>query len=661
MQMPTRPSRARRLKTFLVGRARSLQEPAIFHKLSLVAFFAWVGLGADGLSSSAYGPEEAFKALGQHHYLAIFVALGTALTIFVISGSYSQLIELFPSGGGGYLVASKLLAPGFGMVAGCALLIDYVLTIAISIAAGADALFSFFPVYTHILKLPFAVVGVLFLIVLNLRGVKESVLPLVPIFLLFVVAHLVGLGYGLVSHLLDFQTLADRTAADVQQTYTELGALGMIFLILRAYSMGAGTYTGIEAVSNGMPILREPRVATAKRTMLYMAVSLALMVLGLMFAYLLYQVVPQEGKTLNAVLFEAVTAGWGEWGALFVLVILISEAAILFIAAQGGFLAGPRVLANMAQDRWMPTRFALLSDRFVTQNGIIMMGAAALAMVLLTGGSVGLLIVLYSINVFITFVLSQLGMVRHWWMSRRSGSWKRKMAINGIGLALSVFILLSITVVKFHEGGWITLLITGALVAVVVAIRRHYRRTYQLLGKLDNLVAAAEAAIEPEEAPPRPPPSYDPSGKTAVIFVNGFNGLGLHTLFAVIRLFSGAFKNFAFVQVGIIDAGNFKGVEEVDNLRRHIREEADRYVDYMHRHGHYAERFTAVGIDVVGEVMQLAPQIQERFPQAVFFGGQLVFPEETFWTRLLHNNIVFALQRRFYHYGIPFIILPIRV
>ena len=179
--------------------------------------------------------------------------------------------------------------------------------------------------------------------------------------------------------------------------------------------MGAGTYTGIEAVSTNLPILRDPKVETARRTMQYMAASLALLAMGLVLAYILYRVSPEHGKTLNAVLLERMTAGWGEWGRWFVYVTLFSEAALLFVAAQTGFFGGPRILAYMAADRWVPTKFGGLSDRFVIQNGILIMGGAALATLVLSGGSVHLLVVLYSINVFIDFSLSQLGMLRHWW------------------------------------------------------------------------------------------------------------------------------------------------------------------------------------------------------------------------------------------------------
>ena len=420
----------RRLRTLIIGGKHDIEDTSLFHKLALIAFFAWVGLGADGLSSSCYGPEETFLALQGHTYLAVFVAIMSGITVMVIAASYSQIIELFPTGGGGYLVASKLLSPTAGMISGSALLIDYVLTITISVASGADALFSFLPQAWLPYKLVFSMAGVLILTVMNMRGVKESVLPLVPIFLIFVITHAFIIGYALVSHAGNFSALVAATGTEVARSRAELGMSGMIFLLLRAYSMGAGTYTGIEAVSNGLPILREPKVVTGKRTMRYMAISLSITVMGLIIAYLLYGARPQEGKTLNAVLFETMTNDWGSGGAAFVLVTLVSEAMLLFIAAQAGFLDGPRVLSNMALDRWFPSKFAMLSDRLVTQKGILMMGAAALATMLLTGGSVKYLVVLYSINVFITFFLSQLGMVRHWWQVRARKSTGRKNSLS---------------------------------------------------------------------------------------------------------------------------------------------------------------------------------------------------------------------------------------
>src|SRR4051794_10568148 len=171
-----------KLKSIFIGKARSLNDENLFHKVSLVALFAWVGLGADGLSSSCYGPEETFNTLGANPHLAIFVALASIVTIAALCASYAQIIALFPNGGGGYFVASKLLSPVVGVVSGSALLVDYVLTITISVASGADALFSLLPPEYHIWKLAFGFAGIAFLTLLNLRGVRESVMLWVPVF-----------------------------------------------------------------------------------------------------------------------------------------------------------------------------------------------------------------------------------------------------------------------------------------------------------------------------------------------------------------------------------------------------------------------------------------------------------------------------------------------
>jgi hypothetical protein len=657
---PASPTAGARLKRLVIGQPRNLGDRGIFGHLSIAAFLAWVGLGADGLSSSCYGPGEAFRELHTYPHLGVYVAVGTALTVFIISASYSQIIRLFPSGGGGYLVASKLLSPMAGMVSGCALLIDYTLTITVSIASGADAIFSSLPPQYGQYKVPAALAAVAVLTVMNLRGVKESVLPLVPIFLIFVGTHAFAIIYTLVSKGPDLGGAIQAVGQDTRAASTQLGVMGMLMLVLRAYAMGAGTFTGIEAVSNGLPILREPRVRTARRTMVYMAVSLAFTAMGLMLSYIvlrLPQAPPNNDPTQNAILFQSITSGWGPGVAkTFVLVTLISEGAILFVAAQAGFLDGPRVLASMAMDRWFPTRFAMLSDRLVTENGILMMGIGSAVLMVLSQGRVGLLLVLYSINVFITISLSQLGMVRHWWQTRGRGEpWRGGLTINSLGLLLSGSILVSVVVVKFDEGGWITLLVTAGLAALALGIRQHYRRVGRMLQRLDSLVP---------KVPPPPVaalPPLDKIGKTAILFVSGFNGVGLHSLLNIERLFGGIFRNFVFVHIGIVDAGNFKGVQEVDHLKAHVQGELAKYQAFCAREGYFSDCRYALGVDAVQEATRLLPDLLEKYPQAVFFGGQLVFGHDTRFSRWLHNSLVFELQRRLYGEGIPFVILPIRL
>ena len=648
-------------KDVLLGKPKDPLDPRVFHQISLVAFLAWVGLGADGLSSSAYGPEEAYLALGQHFYLALPLAILMALTVFIISASYSQIIELFPTGGGGYLVATKLLGAKAGLVSGSALIVDYMLTITISVASGADAIFSFLPPSVHGGKLAVEVLLVLFLIYLNLRGAKESVLFLLPIFLLFVVLHLFAVSLGVFPTASAIPELASRTYQEMVGDVRGMGLWSTLFILLHAYSLGGGTYTGIEAVSNGLQVLREPRVATGKKTMRYMAASLAFTASGLLLCYLLNQVAHEPGRTLNATLLEKIYGGvlspGGTATYLMVVVTLLSEAALLLVAAQAGYIDGPRVLSNMAIDSWVPHRFSYLSDHLVTRYGIWFMGLASLGFLLYTRGRVQLLVVMYSINVFLTFTLSQLGMCRHWWGVRRERSWwLRKLLLNGLGLALTATILVVTAVFKFTEGGWVTAAVTSGFIVLCYVIRSHYNRVQGALKSLDETLTTI-----PFRPDLNPVPARDPGAPTAVLIVRGFDGIGIHTLLSIPRLFPNHFKNVIFISVGVIDSSQFKGAGEIENLRRRTEEDLQSFVEFANCMGWYAERRYALGIDLMAELEKLCMATAREFPRSIFFGGKLVFEQETFFNSVLHNHTPFTLQQRLQFEGLQMIVLPIRV
>jgi amino acid transporter len=652
----------RSLKELLLGRPKDPLDPRVFHQISLIAFLAWVGLGADGLSSSAYGPEEAYLALGEHFYLALPLAILTAVTVFVISASYSQIIELFPTGGGGYLVATKLLGAKAGLVSGSALVVDYMLTITISIASSADALFSFLPVGFQPYKIFAEVLFIFGLIVLNLRGVRESVIFLLPIFLLFVVMHLVAITLGIVPHLGDMSSLVARSYSETVSEVEGMGLIATLAILLHAYSLGGGTYTGIEAVSNGLQILREPRVETGKRTMLYMATSLAFTASGILLCYLLNRVTHEPGRTLNASLFTNIYGLF--FGsdtpvtAFLVILTLITEAALLIVAAQAGFLDGPRVLSNMSLDSWAPHRLSHLSDRLVTRNGVWFMGLASLAFLLYSQGSVKLLVVMYSINVFLTFTLSQLGMCRHWWEVRKSPArWRHGLFVNGLGLLLTATILSVTVTTKFAEGGWITIFVTLVFVLLCQGVRWHYDRVRMALKRLDDTLLGIP--FQPDLS--APVPTKIPGAPTAAIIVRDFDGVAVHTLLNTQRLFPNHFKNVVFISVGVIDTGQFKGRAEIENLRRKKEEDLKSFVDFATCLGWYAEYRFDLGVDLIAELEQLCESVAKEFPRAVFFSGKLVFEEENLFTRLLHNHTPFTLQQRLQFAGRDMMILPIRV
>ena len=642
-----------RLKELFFGKPKDPLDPRVFHNISLIAFFAWIGLGADGLSSSCYGPEEAFLALGRYSHLAILLAIAVAATVFILSASYSQIIELFPTGGGGYLVATKLIGPYSGLVSGCALLVDYVLTVAMSVAASIDAIISFLPPEFHAWKLTSTVAVLLILIALNLRGIKESVMVLMPIFAVFVITHFIIILYGIFSHGSHLSPLIVDTITETRAGISEIGIFAMLFIFMRAFSLGGGTFTGIEAVSNGIQILREPRVATGKRTMMYMAFSLAFMAGGILVSYLLNDIHRVPGQTLNAALVHRLTDGW-PFGQVFFLVTLISEGALLLVGAQAGFIDGPRVMSNMAIDNWFPRRFKNLSDRLVIKDGIAVVGLAALAVVLYTRASIKILVVMYSINVFITFSLSQFAMVQHW-IQERKGTWLRKLSVNITGLFVTMGILIVTATVKFKEGGWVTIVITTLLVFFCLWVRRHYAQTSRALRHLDEILSdlpLSESASQPKKLAQQP---------TAVLMVNGYNGMGVHSYLAIHRSFPGHFKNFVFISVGVIDSDRFKGVGEIDNLKTSVGNDLNKFVELAEKTGFYAENRMILETDVTEGLETLCDQVAKEWPRKVFFMGQLVFEQETLWNRLLHNQTSYSLQRKLLFKGYEAVILPIRV
>jgi K+ transporter len=403
-------------------------------------------------------------------------------------------------------------------------------------------------------------------------------------------------------------------------------------------------------------------VATGKKTMLYMATSLAFTASGILLCYLLNQVAHEPGRTLNASLFERVYGlffGAGSSTAAFlVIVTLITEAALLVVAAQAGFLDGPRVLSNMSLDSWAPHRLSHLSDQLVTRNGVWFMGLASLAFLMYSHGNVKLLVVMYSINVFLTFTLSQLGMCRHWWDLRHSETpWRYKLAVNGFGLLLTATILFVTVTTKFAEGGWITIFVTLVFVLLCQAVRWHYDRVGQALKRLDDTLLGIP--FQPDLNAPTP--VKNPNAPTAAIVVRDFDGIAVHTLLNIQRLFPNHFKNVVFISVGVVDTGQFKGRAEIENLRLKKEEDLKSFVDFATCLGWYAEYRFDLGVDLMDELEQLCNAVAKEFPRAVFFSGKLVFEQENLFTRLLHNHTPFTLQQRLQFAGRDMMILPIRV
>jgi len=648
------------LRQRLFGKPLDPLNPQTRQHIALVAFLAWVGLGADGLSSSCYGPEEAFRALGDHTHLGLYLALATAVTVFVIALGYNQVIELFPTGGGGYKVATRLIGPYAGLVSGSALILDYVLTIAISAASGMDALFSLLPAGAGAYKLGADLALVVLLAYLNLRGMKESIVILLPIFVGFFLTHAFLIAWGILDQAASIPALVPDTLAETAGLARDHGWMFVAALFLRAYSLGGGTYTGIEAVSNNVQSLAEPRVQTGKLTMLYMALSLAFTAGGIILLYLLWDAEPIEGQTLNAVVFGSIIKSFGPSdgfmsGAALWLV-LAFEAGLLFVASNTGFLGGPAVLANMAADSWVPHQFRYLSTRLVTINGILLMAIAALAILIFSAGSVALLVVLYSINVFLTFSLSLAGLCIYWWRARgKDGRWLKRLALSGIGLAVTLGILVVTVVEKFTEGGWVTLLFTSIVVVVGLIVHRHYGETKKRIEEIDKVFAnqAFGSVVNP--------PKIDSARPTAAFIVGSSRGGGLHALLWVQRMFPGHFHNFVFLNARTVDSQSYGGAESLALLKQEATVSLNYFVNFCHSKGWAAKSYLAFGTDPIDEITRLAERVNRDFPNTIFFTSKLILEHDNWFTRMLHNQAPLALQERLHLQGMQMVILPMKL
>jgi amino acid transporter len=646
-----------KFKELFFGKSLNPFDPQAFRHIALIAFFAWIGLGADGLSSACYGPEEAFLALGENTYLALFVAFATALTVFIISLGYNQVIELFPSGGGGYKVATQLLGKYAGLVAGGALIVDYILTIAISTASGIDALFSLLPIKFLHYKLLVELLTVCFLMYLNIRGMKESIIVLLPIFVGFIVLHGILIVYGIIAHRFNFIQVVDSTVTQTYSLASVIGWFAVLGLILHSYTLGSGTYTGIEAVSNNVHHLAEPRIRTGKLTMLYMAISLAFTAAGIILLYLLWDAKAVTGQTLNAVVFGKIL-GDSYAGHLLLIATLLFESGILLVAANTGFLGGPAVLANMALDCWVPNRFRHLSSRLVTQNGVILFGVGALLILLLSQGKVSWLVILYSINVFITFSLALLGLCVYWTKHQHEAdkNWRGRFVLSALGFVIASSILIVTLLVKFTEGAWVTVIITSIVIGVCLLIKKHYGRIGLKLENLNTLLAPPlKYKATPEKIP------LDPQKPTAVFFIADNRAVGMHTLLWVLRMFPDHFYNLIFISVGVVDIQSFSGERSLNYMKYKVEANLNYFVNYCTQHDLAATKYSAYGTDLIGKLTELIEKVSAKYSNCIYFASQLSFEKDTWWLRILHNETPMTLQRYLHTEGKQLVILPMKI
>lgn len=485
-------------RTWLIGRPLPTADAPhqTIRKAVGLAVFA-----SDALSSTAYGTQEilfilAFAGVAAFG-LAIPIAGAIVALLAIITISYQQVVRAYPNGGGAYIVARDNLGELPALLAGASLLTDYILSVAVAVSSSVAQITSAFPLLFDY-RVPLAVGLVLLVMVINFRGVRESGAVFAVPSYFFLAMMFLTIGTGLVRHVTGgLGTVVDPPPLEVvaAQAITP-------FLILRAFSSGTAALTGVEAISTGTTAFREPRGRNAGITLIWMAVILGTLFLGITYLAVQIQAVPSEFETVISQLARTVFQGQG---ALY-LGTIVATTLILIMASNTSFAGFPRLSALLGEDAYLPRQFAFRGSRLVYSRGILALALLACLLVVIFRASVTGLIPLYAIGVFLSFTLSQAGMARRWWkighmapgqerqergstLRYRSG-WELRMAINGIGAALTFVVLLVFAVTKFADGAWIVLLLLPVLVIMFAAIHRHYR------------VLARDLSLEAYGAPP---------------------------------------------------------------------------------------------------------------------------------------------------------------
>ncbi len=443
---------------------------------------------SDPLSSVAYATEEILLVLTLAGAAALSysmpIAAAIAMLIVIVITSYRQTIAAYPRGGGAYIVCKDNLGIHAGLVAGASLLIDYVLTVAVSVAAGVAAITSALPAL-HPYRIWLGVLAIVFIAVVNLRGIRESGKIFAAPTYLFVVSMLAMIGYGVVGTMLGFVT-----AAPYAPHAPGLESVGVL-LLLRAFASGCTALTGVEAVSDGLPAFKAPEAHNANVVMLWLGVISVTLFLGITYLAYTIGIIPRHGETVVSQLARTIFGS----GVLYY-EIQLATTLILLLAANTSFADFPRLAYFLARDRYIPRQFANQGDRLVFSNGILILSGFAVLLLILFEGETHALIPLYAVGVFISFTLSQSSMVRRWLTLKEDGWWWR-VWISGIGAVVTGVVMLTIAATKFTHGAWIVIVLIPALIFVFVLIHRHYDEVAAQLSMEDmpNLVPMSNTVL----------------------------------------------------------------------------------------------------------------------------------------------------------------------
>ncbi len=586
----------RGLKRVLVGSPipTTLAKHERLSRITGLAVFA-----SDALSSVAYATEEILLILvlagTAALHLSVPIGFGIAALIAIVVSSYRQTILAYPKGGGAYIVTRENLGRYPSLVAGAALLIDYVLTVAVSIAAGIAAITSAMPaLYPY--RVWLCVLGVVLVTIGNLRGVRESGNLFATPTYLFIAAYLVMIGWGALGWLtgrMPAPTLDSAGAVEGTQALT-------LFLALRAFASGCAALTGIEAVSDGVPAFRRPEAANARAVLVWLGVILISLFVGITFLAHVFAIVPIEGETVASQLARRV---FGRT-VLYYFVQAVTT-LILVLAANTSFADFPRLAFFLARDRFLPRQFGNRGDRLAYSNGIIILAVLSAILLVVFRGDAHALIPLYAVGVFVSFTLSQSSMVRYWFRVRRP-RWPARATLNAVGAAATGLVMLIIATTKFTHGAWIVTLLIPCLVFLFLAIHRHYE------------AVARQLSVESVE------PRHPPAGHTVLVLVGD-------------------------VHRGMLPALEYAQALSPSARAIYVELDPDFTRRMEDRWGKWGSGMPLVVLrspyrSVVGAVLEYLDHLQQQMPHQLI---TIILPEfvpARWWQHLLHNQTALLIK-----------------
>ncbi len=560
-------------------------------------------LSLDALTSVAYGPEAIILVLAVagagalHLVLPITIAIVALLAILVFS--YRQVIDAYPMGGGAYAVSRANLGTHTSLVAAAALVVDYTLTVAVSIAAGVASLQSAFPSLDGA-TIPLCLGILLFITLLNLRGLGETARAFLLPTMVFIVGLLAIIAIGLIHPL----GLHEAPLGNSLLSTTGLKAVTFL-LVLKAFSAGCSALTGVEAIANGVPLFREPRTVRAKRTEMLLGLILGAMLLGLAVLAKRWHIGPRSGQTvLSQIMAMSVGRGWAYY------IVSITITIVLALAANTSFGGLPVLASLVARDNYLPHLFTMRGDRQTFANGIVVLAVLAGALLIAVGGNTNTLIPLFAIGVFIGFTLSQTGLVVHWRKTRPPG-WRRRAVINGVGACITAIATIVFLVSKFTEGAWVVVIAIPAFIVLFLRIHAYYER--------------AGKALAIDRTPPKPTPKHT----IVIVPVNRVSLLTEHALCEAASL------GQEVIAVTVVLRGGDDAAHDAERLRRQWRR-WDPGVPLKVLHTDYAS--------VVQPIVAFIDELRDEHPDDQLVVLIPVIRPDKLRYRILHNQLDLVLS-----------------